>query len=64
METKYTNTANPNAIYRKDDVDSPTNLHIKRENIVAANFNNKLKQEVPNSHKTPENSDVEDNNVE
>lgn len=65
LMNKYSETPNPNDKYTKEEADSPTNLEINRQNIVAAaNFKNKIQKEVPSSHTTPQDSDVEDNDVE
>jgi len=59
---KYSNTTNPQDKYTKEK-DSPTNLEINRQNIAAAaNFKNKIKNDVPSNHVTPESSDVDDDN--
>jgi hypothetical protein len=64
LMNKYSETPNPTDKYTKE-ADSPTNLEINRQNIVAAaNFKNKIQKEVPSSHTTLQDSDVEDNDVE
>lgn len=64
MQKKYTNTSNPNAKYTEEE-GSPKNLEINRQNVVAAaNFKNKLDKEVPSNHTTPQDSEVDDSDVD
>jgi len=64
MQLKYSNTPDKSGKYT-NEANSPTNLDINRQNIVAAaNFKNKLDKEVPSNHTTPQDSEVEDNDAE
>jgi hypothetical protein len=64
MQRNYSNTPDKSGKYT-NEANSPTNLDINRQNIVAAaNFKNRLNKEVPSSHTTPHDSEVEDNDVE
>lgn len=56
MHRKYMNTKKPFDKFSDDD-DSPTNIEVNWENIVAAtNLKNKIEKTVPSEHQIPPDS--------